>query len=177
MQHSLYQLVEIFPEAKPYVKSKLQREIKQWKEDLKEAQKIKTECKKVTSRALPKNQWFWEMVAEILIIPDRGKIEKQIKKNVFHLSALKPQKMEEIKDGKVTEQDIIKAKETPITNFLEVNRMGFARCPFHKDDHPSLKVYKNNRWWCYSCNTGSDVIDLIMAIQKVDFIEAVKYLT
>ena len=40
---------------------------------------------------------------------------------------------------------------------LEVNRHGMARCPFHDDHHPSLKL--DDRFYCFGCGVGGDVID------------------
>lgn len=74
--------------------------------------------------------------------------------------------------------DIARAKQAPITSFIEVGRGGFASCPFHKDKSPSLKYYeKENRWHCFSCNKGGDVIDLIQEIKSCTLAEAVKFLT
>ena len=117
------------------------------------------------------------MVADILYIPDKTEIEKGLKQRYFLLEFLKPKKEEVVKGVKITEQDIIRAKGVPLTNFITVNRMGFARCIFHTDRTASLKVYeKTNRWWCYSCNTGTDVVDLIMKMHNKDFYSAVKFL-
>jgi len=40
---------------------------------------------------------------------------------------------------------------------LEVNRHGMARCPFHDDHSPSLKL--DDRFYCFGCGAGGDVID------------------
>ena len=40
---------------------------------------------------------------------------------------------------------------------LSVNRSGMARCPFHDDHHPSMKV--DDRFYCFGCGTSGDVID------------------
>lgn len=80
-------------------------------------------------------------------------------------------------NGKITPSDIEQAKAVPLDTFLKVNRSGFARCPFHQDDTPSLKVYKDtNRWYCYSCSSGNDMPDLYMKLNNCDFITAVKKL-
>lgn len=81
-------------------------------------------------------------------------------------------------DGKITPQDIEKAKAVPLDTFLKVNHAGFAHCPFgHTDKTPSLRVYKDtNRWYCYSCSSGHDMPDLYMKLNDCDFITAVKKL-
>ena len=40
---------------------------------------------------------------------------------------------------------------------LPVNRSGMARCPFHEDHNPSMKV--DDRFYCFGCLASGDVID------------------
>ena len=40
---------------------------------------------------------------------------------------------------------------------LSVNRSGMARCPFHADHNPSMKV--DDRFYCFGCGVSGDVID------------------
>ena len=40
---------------------------------------------------------------------------------------------------------------------LSVNRGGMARCPFHADHNPSMKV--DDRFYCFGCHASGDVID------------------
>lgn len=40
---------------------------------------------------------------------------------------------------------------------LSVNRGGMARCPFHEDHCPSMKV--DDRFYCFGCHASGDVID------------------
>ena len=40
---------------------------------------------------------------------------------------------------------------------LAVDKSGMARCPFHNDHHPSLKLDK--RYYCFACGESGDVID------------------
>ena len=40
---------------------------------------------------------------------------------------------------------------------LEVHRNGMARCPFHADHSPSLKL--DERFYCFGCGASGDVID------------------
>lgn len=41
---------------------------------------------------------------------------------------------------------------------LQVNRAGMARCPFHDDHTPSMKV--DRRYYCFGCGATGDSIDL-----------------
>lgn len=40
-------------------------------------------------------------------------------------------------------------------------------CPFHQDKHPSLSV-KGDRWKCWSCGEGGDVIDFTAKYHGLD---------
>ena len=42
---------------------------------------------------------------------------------------------------------------------LEVNRFGTARCIFHGDNNPSMKIY-DDHYHCYACGAHGDVTDL-----------------
>ena len=52
-----------------------------------------------------------------------------------------------------------------------------GRCPFHKDDTPSMVVSaEKGLWHCFGCGEGGDVIGFLMKIERLSFIEAVKRL-
>ena len=40
---------------------------------------------------------------------------------------------------------------------IGVSKHGMAKCPFHDDHHPSLKLDK--RYYCFACGESGDVID------------------
>lgn len=43
-----------------------------------------------------------------------------------------------------------------------VNRKGTCLCPFHTDNHPSLKIYENDKgYYCFTCGNGGDVIKFV----------------
>ena len=60
-----------------------------------------------------------------------------------------------------------------IAHYTEVRRSGRvlkACCPIHQERSPSLTVYTDDqRWWCYGCNQGGDVIAFVMAVEGCDF--------
>ena len=65
-----------------------------------------------------------------------------------------------------------------IYNFEKIkrNRHGFvAICPLHEDTKPSFSV-KNNRFNCFACGKKGSVIDFIMFLYGVTFIQAVERL-
>lgn len=47
-------------------------------------------------------------------------------------------------------------------------------CPFHEDKRPSLNLYPNNSFYCYSCKKGGSNVDLVMEILKLDAVSAAK---
>lgn len=178
-KYTFYELIDIFPEAKSYIRKKLQKEIKDCKNDLSIATKLRTEYQKVLSK-IYRDRWFWEMLVDILYIEPRTEgREKKIKQNTFYIQFLRDTSgWQEVDNGRITDKDIQQAKAFPIENLIEVNRIDFALCPFHNDKDKSLKFYrKTNTWWCFSENIGGDVIELIMKLQNITFIEAIKKLT
>lgn len=72
---------------------------------------------------------------------------------------------------------IARAKQVPITTLIDVRRDGFTKCVFHNEKSASMKVYTNNTFYCFGCNKGGDVIDLLRGIQQCTFTEAVSKLT
>lgn len=84
-------------------------------------------------------------------------------------------KRTKIERGKL---DIFRAKQVPISSWVEFNRAGFASCFIHNDKTPSLKYYeKENKVHCFSCGFRGDVIDVVMKVRECSFIEAVKILS
>lgn len=49
---------------------------------------------------------------------------------------------------------------------LEVNPAGMARCPFHEDHTPSLKLYPDH-YYCFGCHAHGDVIDLLAKLASI----------
>lgn len=49
---------------------------------------------------------------------------------------------------------------------IEVNRSGMAKCPFHSDQSPSLKL-NNEYYYCFGCGTTGDVIDFVARLFQI----------
>lgn len=84
------------------------------------------------------------------------------------------------KHGQITDQMIERARETPIKELWE-SLVGQVRhrqghCPFHDDQNPSVSVGKYNRYNCFGCGAKGSTIDLVMNINNLKFIDAVKFL-
>lgn len=56
---------------------------------------------------------------------------------------------------------------------LDVNRGGFACCPFHDERTPSFKVYEDH-YHCYGCDEHGDHIDFVQKLYGLSNIEAAK---
>lgn len=75
-----------------------------------------------------------------------------------------------------SDSDIKRLNEVDIRKVLEKVGIEYSarakryRCPspIHEDRHPSMSV-KDNRWKCFSCGAGGNVISLIMTVYGIDF--------
>ena len=56
---------------------------------------------------------------------------------------------------------------------VEVHRGNMALCPFHRERHPSCKLYADH-YYCFGCQAHGDVIKLVQELFSVSAIEAVK---
>lgn len=58
---------------------------------------------------------------------------------------------------------------------VEVHRGNMALCPFHRERHPSCKLYADH-YYCFGCQAHGDVIKLVQELFGLRPIEAVKQL-
>lgn len=179
-------------QAKQVLKKHLKDEIKKCNEDLLEAERIETEGKNLIQwKSRERNHWFWEGILDVLLVqPLRGDKDfgenfkkyglgidrnKIIKRNQFLLNSMKKRE-DDIATSGVSDDQIRQAKQIPIRNFIKVNHSNKAVCLFHNDRHPSMHIYKDNHYYCFVCNASGDVVDLVMKLRNVSFIDAVKSL-
>lgn len=172
-QIPINQLLEIFPEAKKVLKKNTKEQVGFLQKKLDELLQIK----RGESNNIKKPGDIHSLWAE-----ETEQLMKEVKKKIKRLSFFLyfNDSKWEATDNRITEVQIATAKNVPIENFIELNRSGFAMCPFgeHIDKTPSFKVYKDkNRWHCFGCSQDGDVIDFYMKIQNKNFIETVKFLT
>jgi len=61
---------------------------------------------------------------------------------------------------------------------FQVNKQGSMLCPFHKDTHPSLKVYEEigKGYFCFTCNKGGSIIHFVQDYFKLSYIDALRKL-
>lgn len=68
--------------------------------------------------------------------------------------------------------------EEVISSYCKTEKKGrlyWCSCPFHGgDDTPSLAIYPDeNRFFCYGCHKGGDVINFVQEISGLDFKETI----
>jgi len=67
-----------------------------------------------------------------------------------------------------------------VSEYVKLEKKGkdyFGLCPFHKEKTPSFSVVPSKQiFYCFGCGKGGNVIHFIMNIEKLDFIEAIKFL-
>ena len=56
---------------------------------------------------------------------------------------------------------------------VEVHRGNMALCPFHRERHPSCKLYEDH-YYCFGCQAHGDVIKLVQELFGLRAIESVK---
>jgi hypothetical protein len=82
---------------------------------------------------------------------------------------------DEIEKGKLTYEQIGKAKSRDISEFTGIGK-GVVYCMFHEDRKtPNMHIY-GNKFHCYACGKHGDTIDYIRQARGLSFVEAVKYL-
>lgn len=80
-------------------------------------------------------------------------------------------------DKKITDMDIVKAKDYSIKDLIQFGRDGKARCIFHNENTPSMKYYpENNTVHCFGCGVTADSIRVAQHIFGENFINTVKRL-
>lgn len=68
--------------------------------------------------------------------------------------------------------------QIPISDYVKFNSQGFARCLWHEEKTPSMKLnVKRNKVHCFGCEKNGDIIDVVMAQNNVSFKEAFKALS
>ena len=67
-----------------------------------------------------------------------------------------------------------------ISNYIQLKKRGrnfFGICPFHDEKTPSFSVNQDKQIYkCFGCGVGGSSINFVMEIEKLDFVEAIKYL-
>ncbi|HOQ76857.1 MAG TPA: DNA primase [Thermoclostridium sp.] len=67
-----------------------------------------------------------------------------------------------------------------VSGYVKLERKGrsyWGLCPFHSEKTPSFSVEPNKQFfYCFGCNKGGSVIQFIMNIENLEFVDALKLL-
>ena len=71
-------------------------------------------------------------------------------------------------------KETVTARQAAELYGLKIAESGMARCPFHDDHTPSLKLDK--RYYCFGCHATGDAIDFVSTYLQLSPLEAAKRL-
>ena len=71
-------------------------------------------------------------------------------------------------------KETVTARQAAELYGLKIAENGMARCPFHDDHTPSLKLDK--RYYCFGCHATGDAIDFVSTYLQLSPLEAAKRL-
>ena len=71
--------------------------------------------------------------------------------------------------------------EELVGRYTEIRHRGsrtpVALCPFHTEKTPSFVIYRENQsYYCFGCGAGGDAITFVKNIERLDYVDAVRYL-
>ena len=87
--------------------------------------------------------------------------------------------------AKITEQSIEKIRNAAdiyeiVSSYVDLKKRGrnfFGLCPVHNEKTPSFSVNPEKQIYkCFGCGVGGSSIDFIMEVEKLDFVDAIRYL-
>jgi len=171
------ELLTIFPEVKKVIPKK----IEEYKEEF---TKISGLIRKKLIHIKEKvpdefSQWFWRYWTKI----NSGEKLIKIEGHITRLKRLLMISCGRYPRGWLTKEQIEQALKVPIESLMSQTLKNYSKaliglCPFHPEKHPSFYIYlETNRYWCYGCNQGGNVINFVRLLYGYSFKEAVKYLT
>ena len=70
--------------------------------------------------------------------------------------------------------------EEVVSDYVQLRQKGrrfWGLCPFHNEKTASFSVDSESQlYYCFGCHQGGNVIDFVMSMEHMEFLEAVKYL-
>lgn len=83
---------------------------------------------------------------------------------------------EEFIDEVRTSNDIVNV----VSEYVRLERKGknyFGLCPFHKEKSPSFSVEPGKQiYYCFGCGKGGNVINFVMQVENLDYLQAIRLL-
>lgn len=168
------ELMEVFPEALAVVKIKN----KEWQDELAGLdEKFKPVLDNIRKRYTGIVQDLHIDLQEIIYNDEETKLKNNIKRT-NHFLCIDEWKRKPPSEDQITDREIALAKTISIKDIsgLRYSHAGFTQCPFHNEKTPSFRVYADNRFHCFGCQENGDVIDFVMQMHDLGFLDAVKFL-
>jgi DNA primase len=85
-----------------------------------------------------------------------------------------------LREGEIEELKSRADIQSIVSGYVNLRRAGknySGLCPFHKEKTPSFSVdSQKQRYHCFGCGEGGDVIAFIMKIENLDFVEAAEFI-
>jgi len=85
-----------------------------------------------------------------------------------------------LREGEIEELKTRADIQIIVSGYVNLKRAGknyTGLCPFHKEKTPSFSVdSQKQRYHCFGCGEGGDVIAFIMKIENLDFVESAEFL-
>lgn len=77
----------------------------------------------------------------------------------------------------IRESNEISSVMSSYVNLKRAGRDSVCLCPFHSEKTPSCHIYGDTQsFYCFGCGAGGDVITFIRLIERLDYIESVRFL-
>ena len=165
-----FELLDIFPEAKPYLEDKLER----WSKYLPSLENLVERQLEWASKR--KYSWFWQGIIAITDGSLLEKVEKEIWKLKFLLKIIKPTykqyDIERIKET-VNLKDLV---ESYGIKLRKTGRSWQGKCPFHNEKHGSFTVFLDGGFKCFGCGAKGDIFTFLELTEGLTFREALEKL-
>jgi hypothetical protein len=176
IRYSDKELLQIFPEAKVIIPEK----ITEWgQKKNKIISIIKAKLTFLKNKKLDDfSYWFYRQ----WIKTNEGEELLEIDNHISRLKRLLMVAKGWKPKGRLTDEQIQQALAVPIENLInqplrKSGKVLVGLCPLHNEKRPSFYIYpETNSCWCYGCNQGGDVINLVRLLHGYSFREAVQYL-
>jgi len=81
----------------------------------------------------------------------------------------------EYNDSMISDEELESARNRYVREFIELDRRGFCKCPFHNERTASFHAGKN-LFYCFGCEEKGDTIKFIIKLKNFTFKEAVKFI-
>lgn len=157
-------IAEMFPEAEKAIR----RNINLLKKEISAFGQIASKIREVLSRGIDDADLYekhLEIYTDFYVNRPRERIDAQLKKLVNILIFYGDKET-----GAEFSGTLIAAKAVPISEYIEFNKQGFAKCLWHGNERTgSMKWYKDkNHVYCFSCQRKWDVIDVVMKLFNIE---------